>query len=333
VRIILAYGVITGGGCERRMGDLCRWLLDNGHEAWILASQFDALGEAVVHGQCGVPIDHVLYNVTGEGGWHYGSMAEFVGAKVKELGADLVDVQWYPGFDPIHWKCPAVATIHGITTRPPPAIFSGVIAVEDGIVDGSAYRSGAPVIWNWVNLRRFPFREELGEGLCFVGRAFKAVNVRKVAHFYDGPIDGYGTSTAPQGDMPANWRWYGFTDLATVFPRYRVAFASAQCAMEAMAAGRLVIAGQSLHLPNMGTFHPEGCLVTPENVDALARANSFSYRRGSEPTAWDVWADVQTALGNDMLEERRALREWIEERHNIDVQCGRILDFYQEVTG
>lgn len=330
---MLAYGVLTGGGCERRMGDICRWLLDQGHEAWIAASVFDALGEAVIHGQCGVPLNRVLYYTTGEGGFRAPTMQDWVREVLIEKQIDLIDVQWYPGFEQVAYPCAAVATIHGITSRPPSDIFQGVIAVEDRIIDGHGYRHGAPVIWNWVNLRRFPFQEQLGEGVCFAGRAFKAINARKILQHYDGPIDGYGTSSAPQLDMPDAFRWHGFADLAEVFPRYRVVLASAQTAMEAMAAGRSVIAGQALHLPNMGTYKPEGCLVTPDNVDSLARANSFSYRRGYEPSAWEVWADCQTALEEDRLEERRALREWVEVHHNIETQCGRILDFYREVAG
>lgn len=333
MRVLLAYGVITGGGCERRMGDLCRYLLDEGHEAWIAASTFDALGEAVLHGQCGVPLNRVLYYAHPDGGFRAPFMQDWIAQIVREREIDLVDVQWHPGFDPVKWDCPSIATIHGVTSRPPASIFDGVIAVEDRIIDGDAYKHGAAVIWNWVNLRRFPFREELGEGICFAGRAFKAVNVRKLLQYYDGPVDGYGTSTAAQLDMPDAWRWHGFADLAEVFPRYRIVFASAQTAMEAMAAGRFVIAGQSLHLQHMGTHRPEGCLVTPDNVGALARANSFSYRRGYEPTSREVWADVQTALENDMPEERRALRAWVEERHSLEVQCGKIVEYYRQVAG
>ena len=29
MRVVFSYGVIGGGGCEKRMGDLVRWLIDN----------------------------------------------------------------------------------------------------------------------------------------------------------------------------------------------------------------------------------------------------------------------------------------------------------------
>jgi hypothetical protein len=313
------------------MGDLCRWLLDNGDDCYILASTFDALGEAVLHGQCGVPLDRVIYYNTGNG-FYCDHIQDFFHEHLVKLGCDLVDVQWFPGYDVVPFPCKAVATMHGVTSAPPPSIFSGIIAVEAGLGFPAAWKHYATVM-NWVNLHRFPFLEKLGEGLCFGGRAFKNINVRKVLPFYQGAIDGYGTSNAPQMNMPPNWRWHGFADLAQVFPKYRIVFGSAQVAMEAIAAGRLVIAGQSLHLPAgaMGGLVPEGCLVTPANIEQQALEHSFGYRHGKEPTAEEVWAEVQKALANDFTEERKAMRGWIEERHSMDVQCGRIRNFYEEV--
>jgi hypothetical protein len=34
-----------------------------------------------------------------------------------------------------------------------------------------------------------------------------------------------------------------------------------------------------------------------------------------------------------MTEERRKLRRWVETYHDIDTQCGRIREFYQECIG
>ena len=331
MRLALIYGVLTGGGAERRLGDLCRYLLDNGDDCFILASTFDALGEAVIHGQCGVPLDRVIYYNTGDG-FFCDHIQDFFEGKVRDLGIDLVDVQWFPGYDVVPFPCKAVATIHGISSCPPPSIFSGLISVEDGLGFSQAWKH-YEVIWNWVNLRRFPFQEKLGEGLCFGGRAFKNINVRKVLPFYNGMIDGYGTSNAPQTNLSPNWRWHGFADWAEKVPNYRVAFGSAQVVMESIAAGRLVIAGQSCHLPQsaMGDLVPEGKLVMPDNIESLSRANSFSYRHGREPLPEEVWAEVQKALANDFTEERRVMRQWIEERHSMDTQCSKIRAFYSRV--
>lgn len=329
MRVLLSYGVLTGGGCERRMADLCRWLLDNGDEAWIIASTFDALGESVIHGQCGVPLDRMLYYNTGDG-FRCEYIQDYIADMITKLGIDIIDVQWHPGYSPFPYPCKAIATMHGVSTPPPNNIFQGVLDVEGLSLPANRWTHTA-VIWNWVNLRRFPFREDLGEGICFAGRAFKNINVKKILPYYEGIIDGYGTSSCPQPPMPANWHWKGFADLAEVYPKYRIVFASAQAAMEALAAGRLVIAGQTLHLANIEGLVPQGCLVTADNIEELSKVHSFGYKQAPEPTAEEVWAEVQKALANDYFDERWRMRQWMEERHSMDKQCGQIKAFYERV--
>ena len=330
MRVLLTYGVLMPGGCERRMGDIVRWLIDHGDEAWIAANipRFD--GVRLLVEQCGVPLDRMFFFEDNGGAIRASSMSIWINKIAKRVKADVVDVQWHPGYEQIEYPCPAVATLHGIVGAPPPSIFQGVVAVEDRLVNGSHYKHGAAVVWNWVNLRRFPFREELGEGICSAGREFKGINVRKVLLHYDKVIDGYGTPAEPDQEWPITYHWHGFQDLAEVFPRYRVVLASAQTAMEAMAAGRLVIAGQTPHV-NMASVKPAGFLVVPANVETLAQ-QSFAYCE-EEPSALEVWLDCKHALEHDMLEERRALRAWVEERHNIDTQIAQIREYYEEVAG
>ncbi len=111
---------------------------------------------------------------------------------------------------------------------------------------------------------------------------------------------------------------------------YRVVFASAQVALESMAAGRLVIAGQ-----NFFNTVPAGCLVTPDNVEHLAMNQFYSWDRGNislrHATSEEVYAEFQRAMMNDFTEERWALRQWVEENHDQNTQIGKIRDFYQEI--
>jgi hypothetical protein len=103
-----------------------------------------------------------------------------------------------------------------------------------------------------------------------------------------------------------------------------------------MAAGRQVIAGQTLHLPadSMPDVRPEGRLVSPQNVESMVGdGGQFSYTTGPEPSAEEVFADLQRALREDRRKERRILRQRVERLHNVDTQVGLIRDFYQEVAG
>jgi hypothetical protein len=329
MNVLLVYGVVTGGGCERRMGDIAAWLNAHGDQCHIACSQMDALGEAVLFGQCDVSHRQIHYYVTGEGGFQTPFMCDWIDRLVVETQADIIDVQWHPGFEQHPYAVPAVATLHGRSSIPPPSIFDGVISVDRDRPNPEHYRAGCPVIYNWVNLPRFPFNEEPGVGICFAGRAFKNINARKLLPFVDR-IDGYGISNAPQTNMPENWHWHGFEDLARVFPKYQVVIGTAQVALEAMAAGRFVICGQSPHLPGMEVV-AEGRLVTPGNVEELAQWQ-FSYRMPPEPTAEEVLAEL---LSIDRLEYpasiRRGLRDWVEQNHNIDTQVGAICDYYRYV--
>jgi len=343
MRVALLYGVVTGGGCERRMGDICRWLNDNGDEAHIIASMFDGLGEAVLHGQCGVPVDRVHYfHSPGMFDKYDGDWGKFVYATLADLGADLVDVQWFLDGMPPAFPCCSVATVHGAVPPPPATLVQAVISVEEneGLrrwYDHTHPRVMVRVVQNWVNLKRYPYQERLGEGIVFVGRSFKMGNVRKIAGYYaPSVIEAYGTSHSHMTDLPANVNWHGFVDPTTVIYRHRVLFASAQCALEGVAAGRLVIAGQNLHLPpdSMPNVYPDGRLVTPDNVESMVGDGmQFSYVVGREPTPEEVWYDTQKALRYDFTKERRELRRRVERMHNIDTQIAMVRDVYREVVG
>ena len=60
MRVGILYGVLTAGGCERRLGELARTLLDGGDDVYVLAARMDDIGVTTVVGQCGVPLQRLL---------------------------------------------------------------------------------------------------------------------------------------------------------------------------------------------------------------------------------------------------------------------------------
>ena len=335
MKIVFAYGVLTGGGAEKRMGDLSRWLLDNGDEAWIVASNISDNGISMMAQQCGFPVNRIrVMEACGNYEKHTIQVAE-------EVGADIIDVQWVdcvPSFAP----CALTYTMHG-RTQPVPvnAPFLGILSVEH-IVPNDPLHRAAPVVrsvLNWADTEKFAYRDELPEdGVCWIGRLFKAVgddalpgNVVKVAPYYKGMIDCYGTVHAASelDKLPPNARWLGYVKPEEVIYNYRVVLATAICALEALAAGRLVIAGQ----PYDG--RPAwGRLVRPKLLDTLALQQFASIlfpHDLADPSPEAVYAELADALENDFTEERRRCRQYVEEYHSLNGQCAKVRAFYEEV--
>ena len=260
------------------------------------------------------------------------NLMDFIAETCAELDADLVDVQ-LPVSLPPPVDCKTVYTMHGLGQPQPEQPFDGVLSVEappEGM--SLAQYAGQPfaAIHNWVDLQRFPFIEKLGEGACFIGRNFKTVNVLKVAQFWSGTIDCYGIVEQSMEDYPANVKWCGYCDPAEVLPRHRVAFATGQVALEALAMGRLVIAGQHYVAP------PGGDLVTHRNIDALA-INQFCCMNksggGVEPSPEEVYAEFERAMQNDFDRDRRKMRQYVEANHSMEKQVRKVRDFYADVLG
>ncbi|MFA7000424.1 MAG: hypothetical protein WC241_04950 [Candidatus Paceibacterota bacterium] len=325
MNVVIHYGILGAGGCERRLGDLVRWLLDNGDQAWICVSGCTNDGLSIIYRQCGVPNDRLRVMPPG------GDYETFALELLREVDADIIDVQWLSSV-PEHFPCRAVYTIHGEQSLPPPGWFDGLISVET-MGDHHPARTTTPLyreIWNWVPLERFPFQEKLGKGACFIGRSFKMVNAKKVAEHWQGVIDCYGSAVTDVNDLPSGMRWLGWVDPEGIIYKYRVVFASAQVALEAMAAGRLVIAGQDFQ-----ETVPAGHLVTPDNVAHLACNQFYSWDRGNpslrHPTSKEVYEQFCHAMAHDLLAERRELRAWVEQHHDKDTQIRKIREFYQEV--
>lgn len=325
--VVIYYPLLASGGCERRMGDLGRWLLDNSDQAWIVCAGVTTdLAYTILCGQCGFPYHRILSMPAG------GVIEEWVIEKCQEVGADILDVQWCGSLPPA-FPCTAIYTTHGLTQPYPERTdFAGHIAV-DRLPPYHGGRRFAPVwetIYNWVNLDRFPYQEKLGEGACFVGRSFKMGNVRRVAARWEGTIDAYGISTGGLEDLPANVNWLGFADPAQVIYDYRVVFASAQAALEAMAAGRFVICGHE-----QGDYNSEGRLLLPCNVEPLASRQFWHTGNILAPGPDDdaLWQDFQEAMACDFNRERRQLRAYVEREHDMEKQCRKIRKLYEKARG
>ena len=161
MRVVYSYGVIGGGGCEKRMGDLVRWLVADGEdEAWILGSCLDAGGQAQLFGQQGFDPDRlILFNAQGEVKYKApGGYNEWITDVAKNLGADILDVQ-YTTTTPASPPCRMVYTLHGCGQPIPEVTFDGILSVESLEepypiqFPSQHYRH----VNNWVDTKRFPF--------------------------------------------------------------------------------------------------------------------------------------------------------------------------------
>jgi hypothetical protein len=234
-----------------------------------------------------------------------------------------------------------VYTMHGRTQPVPHAPFLGILSVEHIASNDSLIRA-APIVrsvLNWADTEKFAYREDLPEGgVCWIGRLFKAVgdppwlgNIAKVGPYYAGTIDCYGTVHAASEleKLPPNARWLGYVRPEEVIYGYRVVFASAICALEAIAAGRLVIAGQPF------ADRPAwGRIVRPEILDQLAMqqfASMLYPHDAPDPSPEQVYAELEKALAYDFSDERRQCRDYIEQYHSLNGQCTKVRKFYEEV--
>ena len=173
MRVVYAYGILDGGGCEKRMGDLVRWLLANGDEAWIVGTRINPRGRSQLFGQQGVPEDRII--LCEPGGVLYtmpGGFPGFLEQTCRELRADILDVQ-FTTTTPTECPCRMVYTMHGTAQPIPDITFDGIISVEAPVEVGSLLQHGGQhfaAIHNWVDVARFPFQRKLAEGACFIGR-------------------------------------------------------------------------------------------------------------------------------------------------------------------
>ncbi|HUW11512.1 MAG TPA: hypothetical protein VM537_17405 [Anaerolineae bacterium] len=333
MRVVYTYGLLAGGGCERRTGQLMRWLLDRGDDAWLLGTGWAEAGQAMMLEQCKVPADRIVIMPAEQ--LSSGSYEDFLSENIERLEADVIDVQWTSCL-PSRWTRPSVFTMHGISQPVPAhAPFSKMICIENLPSGHPGYHQESQtkieVIWNWVDLDQFPFQRDLGEGACYVGRSFKAANALKVCTVDpDVTIDGYGTDfDLAARDFPANFRWLGYAKPEEFIYRYRVVFGCAIAAVEGLAAGRLVIAGGWQGYAGRQTY---GHLVRPHLLERMSgdQFTGQSQADAVEPTAEEVYRDFQLAMEDDMTEQRLMMRAWVEQYHHPDRQMEKVRRVYEE---
>jgi len=324
VKVALYYPVLYEGGCEKRLGELARWLLDNGDDVYIVAISASRVkaGEDIICRRCGFPRERIitkpLYDTRTD--------EEFITNVIGWMRPDVIDCQWHGPWPNV--TLPIVYTMHGAGQLVPNKDIAAVISVED-LPDGHAAYRVAPVhvVWNWVDTKRFQFVKALGSGVAFFGRAFKMIpNVMHIARKYPTvQIDAYGFGPVPA--LPDNVVWHGYVDPLSVIYSYRVVFASAQAALEAIAAGRLVICGHA-----QDNRKPLAALALPHNIQLLSRSQMWSSKGSGAPDFKQLKRDFETARKNNLATERAVLRRYIEEYHDLDTQCRKIREIYETVV-
>jgi len=324
MKLAYAYGVLAGGGCERRLGELAAWMLTRGHEVRIFGETIRKEGRDILLGQCGLPAE--MIEVAQDDGPYPGNYADWLRERVAGYAPDLVSHQWYS--EPIRFDCPSICTVHGWGVLPPLGAYEAIIYVWQ--THDPVYLAAAPLVRcvdNWVGLSRLPFHEEPGEGVAFFGRSYKYHNARRYALCNpQETVVCFSPDRAPKRLAP-NMDWRGMGDPAEALPPFRLVFASALAAMEAMALGRRVIVGHP---------HPflwETCrFVTCANIESLLPGR-FAYDLTSRPPVTDeeVREQAEAALGDDNLLERWALRRWLEVHRNPAYQIPQIEEFYRMI--
>jgi len=330
VRIALIYNVLHAGGCEMRMAEIAKVLRDRGDEVWLLGSGVTPEGEVALYEHVGIPRE----------GWVLTSDAqcqpfmEWILPTLRDLRPDVADVQWNCQI-PKDLGVPTVVTAHGDVPMPAKGEYNWQAFIQVETFESEYYaRDLCPIyaeVWNWVDLDRFHFSADRGDGVAFFGRLFKTPNLRTVWERYDGRIHVYGMKY-PEDNFPwpPNAEWRGFTDPAKVMADYAVIFGGARVALEGLATGRAVIAGY----PWPG-WVPWGDLVTRSNIaDMAARQFVGRYRDDGTmdaPTAEHVWGALQCALvQRDLPASSRELRSWVEEHHEMRKQVAKIREVYEK---
>ena len=327
MRIAYHYGLLAGGGVERRLADLYRHLTRRGDDVWIIGLRLDSTGRELLCWQGGVPEDRIIIAPPAtqfDNTFHLWSWDT-----LEELQPDIIDCQWCAS--PYKFPLPAVATVHGFIPMPPADVFQGILFIADFItMPTPGQRGPIRAIENWVDLGVNPFHEDLPrEGICCLGREYKAANAEKVARAMpDTNIDCYTDAWTPDAH-PDNMIYQGYGNPPKVYPEYRIVFAAALAAMEAIAAGRLVIAGQPAQF-----MRSDYRLVTPARMEEMART-LFSFNqtpKAAEPTPKQCIEEFGLAVAmDDCLKDRKAMRNYLARYHNAKTQIGLVRDFYEEV--
>ncbi len=160
------------GGTERVVGELVRELVRRGHEVTLFAS-----GDSEVPARVVPTVPHALWPA----GFQGDPAGYFVRTELEVLRrADAFDVihghlEWY-GFTLARLSpTPTVLTLHGRLDLPfahdvLSEAIGGLVAISHSQASQHPDAPWTAVIHNGLSLEHAPFREDRGDGLCFVGR-------------------------------------------------------------------------------------------------------------------------------------------------------------------
>ena len=341
MRIGLFYESMQFGGCETRTISLGAMLRRLGHEVSLLTYNLNRPALEMLCEWAGFPIENVIE-----------CAKDALAGKCVDL--DVLDIQCSAGA-PLGPQPHAarVYTIHGIDYWIPPlSKASWLISVAD-CPKGSIAKSYpnylyAPVS---VDLDRFRYHKEPGKGVAFFGRfsSHKLALPHDLWSAWNGPIDLYGYSAKqsvggleqnliktegrpPQVRIPGPPEAVGWAvNPAEIMPKYRVCLGACQCAIEAMACGRLVMVGMDWIAPSQ-RFVGQATVPTPENIDEVAKGQ-FGTFGPTSPREPKVMAEtIDRLLAGDYDHLRPFYRQWIEENRDLHRQAEEILTFYQDAV-
>jgi len=318
------------GGCEIRMATVARKLLDRGDECWIVAARSRGKQARQVCEMTGLPRRNVVL---------LGRLRfqERLHRWLREVEPDVVDFQYPSGLEefPTPKGSRAVVTVHGWQSVPGPGLVSDVLISVSRLPKDSPARAGRRCfeVWNGVDLDRFQFDPGHGEGIAFFGRP-DLQKTGPLARVWDRlpRVDVYGPANyrlrkrLGKRGIPPHVHLCGAADTSQRMQGYRVIFCSALTALEALAQGRLIIAGQdALGYPG------QAIAPRPETMEELSAMQFGAGTPGRRPTnADEILEEVGWLMSNEHAELRRFYRDYMEKHHDAAKQAARVREVYEE---
>jgi ADP-heptose:LPS heptosyltransferase len=331
---IFTAGLDTGtpGGAEKRMAELMVFLQRRGHEVWVLARSGGPM-VAPFFKRYGADTNRLLV-------WDRATdLSAWMRKTATELQLDLMDVEHHElvSLEP---PCRASYTSHGGLAHPPFVGFApvGIISIQD-LGDDETPGYDTRRVYNWVDLERFPFSEEEGEGAIFLGWPYKAQHLctiqdamrESIDMYLLGPPEWRAFMDQWWGDKPRSplLTMHGMGNTKDVVRGKRLLFAAAQVAVEGLAAGRTVFAGHATNGYAWIGWEPFGSIVTPENAALMSRGQFATYPKGYpdavKVTREHLLAEYERSweMSRDVA-MKRVLRAYVEEEHDMTKQCAKI---------
>jgi glycosyltransferase involved in cell wall biosynthesis len=308
------------------MASLARELLRRGDECWVVAARTRGRQARQVCEMTKLPRERLVLL----GRWGF---AEKLQRWLSDMKPEVIDYQHPSGLRtfPVPAGSRAVVTVHGWEDAPAPGKISDLLITVCRLPEDSPARISRRCfeIWNGVDLERFRFHPEPGEGIAFVGRLMP----RKMGPLMGlwehleqvdivGPVDRQARRALDLRRLPAHVRLRGSGDPAEAMQRYRVIFGSGLVALEAMAQGRLLMAG-----------HSRAVAPRPEGMAAFS-ASKFT--EGPPETqgrgVTEALEEVRWLLAEPHPELRRFYREYVEQHHDMRKQAARVREVYEEAV-